>query len=55
MTFFSIDDHMYSDFIDEWLKIGIPAKAKVKATSSHLTPEEQLVECEKVGLPGILL
>lgn len=47
-------DHQYPedgsspfDFIDEWLKIGIPAKAKVKATSSHLTPEEQLVECEK--------
>lgn len=46
---------MYSDFIDEWLKIGIPAKAKVKENSGDLLFEEQCELCEKVGSPARIL
>ena len=40
---------MCSDFIDEWLKIGLPAKLKVKANFGDLSIEEQCKNCEKVS------
>ncbi|KAJ0105053.1 hypothetical protein Patl1_18028 [Pistacia atlantica] len=35
------------DFIDEWMKIALPAKLKVKAEHNCLSPEEQNALCEK--------
>ncbi|KAG2678916.1 hypothetical protein I3843_11G026400 [Carya illinoinensis] len=35
------------DFIDEWVKIGKPAKAKVRATYGNLPIEEQCAHCER--------
>ncbi|XP_050222809.1 carbonic anhydrase 2-like [Mercurialis annua] len=35
------------DFIDNWVKIGLPAKAKVLAEHPNLLPEEQRHICEK--------
>ncbi|KAJ6676683.1 CARBONIC ANHYDRASE [Salix viminalis] len=38
---------MCSDVIDDWVQIGLPAKAKVKAEFGHLPPDdEQNRECE---------
>jgi len=34
-------------FIEDWIKIGLPAKAKVKAESGDLDIAEQIVKCEK--------
>ena len=39
---------MSSDFIDDWVQIGLPAKAKVKAEFGHFPPDEQNRECEMV-------
>lgn len=39
-----------SDFIENWVKIGAPAKAKVKAESKHLDFTEQCTSLEKVIL-----
>ncbi|CAK9164264.1 unnamed protein product [Ilex paraguariensis] len=36
-----------NDFIDDWVKIGLPAKAKVKAEFGHLAEEEKLEICER--------
>uniref|UniRef100_A0A6N2LSR1 Carbonic anhydrase n=1 Tax=Salix viminalis TaxID=40686 RepID=A0A6N2LSR1_SALVM len=36
-----------NDFIDDWVQIGLPAKAKVKAEFGHLPLDEQKRECEK--------
>ncbi|KAL5725144.1 carbonic anhydrase [Ranunculus cassubicifolius] len=36
-------------FIEDWIKIGLPAKAKVKAESGDLDIAEQIVKCEKGG------
>ncbi|KAJ6411751.1 hypothetical protein OIU84_008350 [Salix udensis] len=33
------------DCIDDWVQIGLPAKAKVKAEFGHLPPDEQNREC----------
>jgi hypothetical protein len=41
-------EFMCSDFVDDWVKIGLPAKAKVKAKFGHLRPHEQNHKCEKV-------
>ncbi|XP_011028568.1 PREDICTED: carbonic anhydrase 2-like isoform X2 [Populus euphratica] len=35
------------DFVDDWVKIGLPAKAKVKAEFGHLPLPEQIQKCEK--------
>ncbi|KAK2663775.1 hypothetical protein Ddye_002349 [Dipteronia dyeriana] len=35
------------DFIDDWVKIGLPAKAKVKADFGHVTEKEQKSQCER--------
>ena len=35
------------DFIDDWVKIALPAKIKVKADYANLTPEEQNAKCER--------
>ncbi|KAK4844627.1 hypothetical protein QYF36_022438 [Acer negundo] len=35
------------DFIDDWVKIGLPAKAKVKADFGHLPEQEQKSQCER--------
>ncbi|MBA0690091.1 hypothetical protein Goari_007787, partial [Gossypium aridum] len=35
------------DFIDDWVKIGLPAKKKVLEENSGLPFEEQLKLCEK--------
>lgn len=40
-----------SDFIDDWVKIGLPAKAKVLAENPHLTHEQQCRICERVSSP----
>lgn len=45
--------YLYSDFIDEWVKIGMPAKAKVKAEYGHLTDKKQNTKCEKVNINQI--
>ncbi|KAI9173923.1 hypothetical protein LWI28_008961 [Acer negundo] len=37
------------DFIDDWVKIGLPAKAKVKADFGHLPEQEQKSQCERNG------
>ncbi|XVF12087.1 hypothetical protein REPUB_Repub08aG0084500 [Reevesia pubescens] len=39
-------NHSY-DFIDEWVKIGLPAKLKVLEEANDLPFEEQLKLCEK--------
>lgn len=39
---------MCSDFVDDWMRIALPAKAKVKAKYSHLPIEEQKAICERV-------
>ncbi|RVW53115.1 Carbonic anhydrase, chloroplastic [Vitis vinifera] len=36
-----------NDFIDDWVKIGLPAKAKVESEWSDATFEEQCEHCEK--------
>ncbi|KAF8378287.1 hypothetical protein HHK36_029626 [Tetracentron sinense] len=36
-----------SDFIEDWVKIGLPAKAKVKAEFGNLPFPEQCTHCEK--------
>lgn len=33
------------DFIDDWVQIALPAKAKVKAEYGHLPPDEQVEIC----------
>ncbi|KAF5459888.1 hypothetical protein F2P56_019800 [Juglans regia] len=35
------------DFIDDWVKIGLPAKLKVKAIWGNCSFDEQLKQCEK--------
>lgn len=40
---------MCSDFIDEWVKIGLPAKVKVQAEFGDLPLEDQCKHCEKVS------
>ena len=39
---------MCSDFIEEWVKIGLPAKAKVKAQHGDAPFAELCTHCEKV-------
>jgi hypothetical protein len=46
---------MCSDFIDEWVKIGKPAKVKVIAEFGDLPFAEQCKHCEKVGFPSCFL
>lgn len=46
---------MCSDFIDEWVKIGKPAKAKVIAEFGDLPLAAQCKHCEKVGFPSCFL
>ncbi|KAH8486962.1 hypothetical protein H0E87_025814 [Populus deltoides] len=41
------DGSTANDFVDDWVKIGLPAKAKVKAKFGHLRPHEQNHKCEK--------
>ncbi|KAL1807257.1 hypothetical protein DCAR_0833123 [Daucus carota subsp. sativus] len=43
----SDDDTTASDFIENWVKIGAPAKAKVKAESQHLDFTDQCTSLEK--------
>lgn len=38
----------YSDFIEEWVKIGLPAKAKVKTQHGDAPFAELCSHCEKV-------
>jgi hypothetical protein len=42
---------MCSDFIEDWVKIGLPAKAKVKAEFSNAGLPELCGHCEKVKTP----
>ncbi|KAM7483206.1 hypothetical protein LguiB_007789 [Lonicera macranthoides] len=35
-----------SDFIEDWVKIGLPAKLKVKSEFGHLPEEKQIEKCE---------
>uniref|UniRef100_A0A5B7BVK9 Putative carbonic anhydrase 2-like n=1 Tax=Davidia involucrata TaxID=16924 RepID=A0A5B7BVK9_DAVIN len=35
------------DFIDDWVKNGLPAKAKVKSEFGHLSEYEQCQFCER--------
>ncbi|XWS60729.1 hypothetical protein CRYUN_Cryun07bG0060800 [Craigia yunnanensis] len=44
----SLPDHSHTyDFIDDWVKIGLPAKKKVLEEANDLPFEEQLKLCEK--------
>ncbi|KAK1432778.1 hypothetical protein QVD17_09678 [Tagetes erecta] len=36
-----------TDFIEDWVKVGLPAKTKVKAEYGSLTLDDQCVNCEK--------
>ena len=47
-TKFFIFSSTVSDFIENWVKIGAPAKAKVKAESQHLDFTDQCTSLEKV-------
>ncbi|KAB2001459.1 hypothetical protein ES319_D12G303500v1 [Gossypium barbadense] len=47
------DSHTY-DFIDDWVKIGLPAKKKVLEENSGLPSEEQLKLCEKESVNNSL-
>ncbi|CAN6483688.1 unnamed protein product [Victoria cruziana] len=40
------DGSTSSDFIEDWVKICLPAKNKVKSTYGHLSFEEQCSKCE---------
>ncbi|KAK8521460.1 hypothetical protein V6N12_005363 [Hibiscus sabdariffa] len=43
-----LPDHTQTyDFIDEWVKIGLPAKKKVLQEAGDLPFEEQVILCEK--------
>ncbi|KAH9720192.1 Beta carbonic anhydrase 2 [Citrus sinensis] len=41
------DGSNYYDFIDDWVKIGLPAKAKVKREHPNLSFEQQTAICER--------
>ncbi|KAJ4712328.1 Carbonic anhydrase [Melia azedarach] len=41
------DGSTYYDFIDDWVKIGLPAKAKVRKEHPNLPVEEQIPICER--------
>ncbi|KAJ6970491.1 hypothetical protein NC653_034932 [Populus alba x Populus x berolinensis] len=41
------DGSTANDFVDDWVKIGLPAKAKVKAEFGDLPLCEQIHKCEK--------
>ncbi|KAF6157392.1 hypothetical protein GIB67_004330 [Kingdonia uniflora] len=41
------DGSTSTDFIEEWVKIGTPAKAKVKAEAGKASFSEQCTRCEK--------
>ncbi|KAF2311407.1 hypothetical protein GH714_022736 [Hevea brasiliensis] len=45
------DGSTSNDFVDDWVKIGLPAKAKVRAEHPNLSHEEQCHICEKVKPP----
>lgn len=42
---------MDSDFIEDWVKIGLPAKAKVTAEHGDKPFGDQCACCEKVQQP----
>ncbi|KAJ4960635.1 hypothetical protein NE237_020545 [Protea cynaroides] len=44
---FPYDGSTSTDFIENWVKIGAPAKAKVKAENGSLSPAQQCTLCEK--------
>ncbi|KAI3726022.1 hypothetical protein L1987_65819 [Smallanthus sonchifolius] len=46
MTFPDEGPHT-TDFIEDWVKVGLPAKAKVKAAHGSATLDDQCVSCEK--------
>lgn len=43
------DEIICSDFIDDWVQIALPAKAKVKAEYGNLPFEEQCEICAQVN------
>ncbi|TYG92012.1 hypothetical protein ES288_A12G309400v1 [Gossypium darwinii] len=50
-----VSDHSHTyDFIDDWVKIGLPAKKKVLEENSGLPSEEQLKLCEKESVNNSL-
>ncbi|KAK3270259.1 hypothetical protein CYMTET_21335 [Cymbomonas tetramitiformis] len=36
-----------TDFIDTWMRLGLPARERTHRYASHLSPEDQLCYCEK--------
>lgn len=38
-----------SEFIEDWVKLGLPAKAKVKSAHAGADIQELCSHCEKVG------
>ena len=46
---FKVNTHLSRDFIDDWVKIGLPAKAKVKSEWGDKSFEQQCQYCEKVS------
>lgn len=42
-------DHIYSEFIEQWVQICTPAKSKVKEEGTKLDFSEQCTNCEKVS------
>ncbi|KAK7316446.1 hypothetical protein VNO77_35485 [Canavalia gladiata] len=47
---FPYDGTYSTDFIEEWVKIGLPAKAKVKAQFGDVPFSELCTHCEKEGV-----
>ena len=48
LIFLTHQTDICSDFIHDWVKIGLPAKAKVESEWSDATFEEKCEHCEKV-------
>ncbi|WKA08673.1 hypothetical protein VitviT2T_026372 [Vitis vinifera] len=44
---FKVNTHLSRDFIDDWVKIGLPAKAKVKSEWGDKSFEQHCQYCEK--------
>lgn len=45
---------LFSEFIDDWVKIGLPAKIKVLKEHACCDPLEQRTLCEKVSSAAII-
>lgn len=54
LTLFMVLIELCSDFIDDWVKIGLPAKIKVLKEYEGYDFEEQCKFCEKVSSAAVI-